>query len=138
MTKFEFTDRLRKALSGRVNHSVVNDHVAYYEKYIDAEIKKGRSEQEVLQELGDPRLIAKTIIEAEKAGGDAPDLPEEDGSQYGFNGRSFRMPFWVFVIILLLATVLLFKVIGIMLALLLPIAVPIVLVYMLIRYFRRR
>ena len=63
MTKFEFSEKLRKALSGRVSHVVVNENVAYYERYIDTEIKKGRSEKEVLEELGDPRLIAKTIID---------------------------------------------------------------------------
>ena len=63
MTKFEFSEKLRKALSGRVSHVVVNENVSYYERYIDTEIKKGRSEKEVLEELGDPRLIAKTIID---------------------------------------------------------------------------
>ncbi len=58
MTRFEFTIKLRKALSGRVNHVIVNDNVAYYENYIDAEMKKGRKEKEILEELGDPRLIA--------------------------------------------------------------------------------
>ncbi len=61
MTRFEFTIKLRKALSGRVNHVIVNDNVAYYENYIDAEMKKGRKEKEILEELGDPRLIAKQL-----------------------------------------------------------------------------
>ena len=42
MTRFEFTIKLRKALSGRVNHVIVNDNVAYYENYIDIYIKNNK------------------------------------------------------------------------------------------------
>ena len=62
MTRFEFTKILRKTLSGRVSHEIVNENVAYYETYIDTEIKKGRSEREILQELGDPRLDRKSVV----------------------------------------------------------------------------
>ena len=61
MNRFEFTEVLRKSLSGRVDYRVVNENVAYYENYIDTEMRKGRSEEDVLGELGDPRLLAKTI-----------------------------------------------------------------------------
>lgn len=63
MSKQEFIDRLRAALSGRVNSGLVTENVNYYEDYINTEIRKGRTEEEVLKSLGDPRLIAKTIIE---------------------------------------------------------------------------
>lgn len=138
MTKFEFTENLRKALSGRVNYNVVNDNVAYYENYIDTEVRKGRSEQEILEELGDPRLIAKTIIEAEKAGGTAPDRVSEEEREHRFGGRVLRIPSWLFLIILLLIAVVILHVVGIVLSVLLPIAVPVFLICLLIRYFRRR
>ena len=44
------------------------DNVNYYEDYINTEIRKGRTEEEVLESLGDPRLIARTIIQTN--GGD--------------------------------------------------------------------
>ncbi|MBO5094987.1 MAG: DUF1700 domain-containing protein [Lachnospiraceae bacterium] len=138
MTKFEFTESLRKALSGRVNYTVVNDNVAYYEAYIDTEVKKGRNEREVLEELGDPRLIAKTIIEAEKAGGAASDIPQEGEPGRRFGGRVLHIPSWLFLIILLLIVVVVLHVVGIVLSALLPIAVPVCLIVFLIRYFRRR
>ena len=34
MNRFEFTEVLRKSLSGRVDYRVVNENVAYYENYI--------------------------------------------------------------------------------------------------------
>ena len=68
MNKQEFVDRLRMALNGRVSPGLVMDNVNYYEDYINTEIRKGRTEEEVLESLGDPRLIARTIIQTN--GGD--------------------------------------------------------------------
>ncbi len=62
MNKQEFIDRLRAALNGRVAPGTVIENVNYYEDYINMEIRKGKDESEVLEMLGDPRLIAKTII----------------------------------------------------------------------------
>ena len=39
----------------------INAQLDYYDKYISDEIKNGKTEKEVIEELGDPRLIAKTI-----------------------------------------------------------------------------
>ena len=63
MEKQEFLDKLRLALNGRVETGTVSDTIAYYEEYINTEVRKGRSEEEVMASLGDPRLIARTIIE---------------------------------------------------------------------------
>ena len=62
MTKQEFLEKLRLALNGKVAGNVVTENLQYYEDYINTEIRKGRSEEEVLASLGDPRLIARTII----------------------------------------------------------------------------
>ena len=138
MTKFEFSEKLRKALSGRVSHSIVNENVTYYERYIDSEIKKGRSEKEVLEELGDPRLLAKTIIDM--AGEDAGGYVEEsEGHTSGraFSGKTYRIPLWVGLIILLLIIIVVFKIVGLVLGARLPIVLPILLIYWLVKYFRR-
>ena len=71
MNKQEFIDRLRAALNGRVSPNLVIENVNYYEDYINAEIRKGRTEEEVLNTLGDPRLIARTIIETNSKDGQA-------------------------------------------------------------------
>ena len=72
MNKQEFVDRLRMALNGRVSPGLVMDNVNYYQDYINTEIRKGRTEEEVLESLGDPRLIARTIIQT-NGGGRLPD-----------------------------------------------------------------
>lgn len=67
MNREQFIDTLRRALYGKVDDYTLSDHIRYYESYILQEMAKGRSEQEVLDELGDPRLIARTILEASGA-----------------------------------------------------------------------
>lgn len=66
MTQTEFLDTLRRALNGKADPGVVSENLSYYRSYISDELRKGRSETEILEELGDPRLIARTILDAEK------------------------------------------------------------------------
>lgn len=63
MGKQEFLEKLRTALNGRVSAEIVTENIRYYEDYINIEIRKGRSEEEVLAQLGDPRLLARTIVQ---------------------------------------------------------------------------
>ena len=67
MNKQEFIATLRRELSGISDYEYINDTVSYYENYIESEIRKGNSEEDVLAGLGDARLIAKSI-RASKAG----------------------------------------------------------------------
>ncbi len=138
MTKSEFTEILRKTLSGRVSHSVVNENVAYYENYIDTEIRKGRSEEEVLEELGDPRLIAKTIIAASREESASAVGADGDEQERPFTHRIVRIPGWLAALIIFIICFAVFGVIGLILNILLPILIPLVLIYCLILYFRHR
>lgn len=63
MGKEEFLQGLAGALSSNIPPEQVRENLRYYEGYIKDEIKKGRREMEVMDELGDPRLIAKTILD---------------------------------------------------------------------------
>ena len=67
MTKYEFIDKLKSALENDLNSNCVQGHVNYYNDYITSEVCSGRSEAEVIAELGDPWAIAKTIIASEGA-----------------------------------------------------------------------
>ena len=64
MSRQEFLQRLRDTLTGEVPGSVLEENIRYYEEYIRGEVLKGSSEEDVTDAIGDPRLIAKTIIEA--------------------------------------------------------------------------
>lgn len=63
MNKEEFLQGLQNTLSGEVPTAVIRENLNYYNDYVQTEINKGRSETEVMEELGDPRLIARTIID---------------------------------------------------------------------------
>lgn len=82
MNKGEFLQGLRDALSGEVPPSVVHENLRYYDSYIRTEEQKGRTESEVLDELGSPRLIARTIIEATPDAGDGNYEPYHSYESY--------------------------------------------------------
>lgn len=162
MDRQDFIDKLRAALSGRLPSSVVADNVNYYEDYINVEIRKGRVEADVLMELGDPRLIAKTIIQTSGSadgsysgadsiysaggaygGGNAysgTDRSYSAGGAYdgdnGYNQHVFKIPGWLATILLILATILILSVVFSLLSfLILPLLVMGVVIF-LVKLFR--
>ena len=84
MNKGEFLEGLHNSLSGEVPPSVVQENLRYYDEYIRTEIQKGRSEADVMAELGDPRLIARTIIDTTPGGG--------EGAFESYTGQSYTGP----------------------------------------------
>lgn len=68
MTKYEFLSKLKTALENDLSSGSVQEHINYYNDYINSEVSDGRSESDVLTELGDPWAIAKTIIASEGVG----------------------------------------------------------------------
>ena len=53
MNKKEFLDILYEQLSGQMPEGNVAAHVQYYRNYIEDAVTQGRTETEVLNELGD-------------------------------------------------------------------------------------
>lgn len=82
MNRGEFLEGLGNALSGEVPPSVVQENLRYYDEYIRTEIQNGRSEADVMEELGDARLIARTIIDTTPGAG--------EGGYEAYNGSSGR------------------------------------------------
>ena len=64
MTKDGFIRQLEESLQGEIAESELNETLKYYREYIDEEILRGQTEEEILEGLGSPRLIAKSVIEA--------------------------------------------------------------------------
>ncbi len=93
MNKVEFIDMLRRHISEVGDPAFVNDTIDYYQDYIDTAIRKGSSEEDVLAGLGDPRLIAKSIVASRddtvdgsytESGYGSDD--RSDGRAYGYGG----------------------------------------------------
>lgn len=88
MTRREFLEMLKNQLSGQMQEGRVAAHLRYYEDYIQSQIQKGRSEHEVMAELGDPHLIAKTLIDTNSSAGEniyeeAPEYRSDATYNYG-------------------------------------------------------
>ncbi|MBP3239998.1 MAG: DUF1700 domain-containing protein [Oribacterium sp.] len=78
MTKEHFLHDLTVQLKLMVSDQLIFDQLAYYDNYISTEVGKGRSEAEVVAELGSPRLLAKTIIDTAEAAGDPVASQDEE------------------------------------------------------------
>lgn len=77
MSKEEFLETLRRSLARELSETDVADHINYYWNYIEQQIAQGHTEAEVLAQLGDPRLIAKTILQVDQQKEEAADGQEE-------------------------------------------------------------
>ncbi|MDO4803995.1 MAG: DUF1700 domain-containing protein [Lachnospiraceae bacterium] len=64
MNKTEFLDALSEKLSEDLPPAAVQEQVDYYRGFIDGELKKGRTEEEVTYDLGEPILIARNLVES--------------------------------------------------------------------------
>lgn len=77
MNKTEFLETLSAQLSGQMQEGRAAAHIRYYRDYIEQQVRSGHNEDEVLSQLGDPRLIAKTLIDT-----------DPDAGQEIYEGRS--------------------------------------------------
>ena len=124
MNRTEFLDTLRSQLSGQMHEGKVAAHVRYYEDYIQSQVRSGRDEQQVLDELGDPRLIARTLLDTDVDNGQ---LDYEEYSTYSDDAQNtqsssrnhvhvWRFDTWysklLGVVILLIVVFLLFHISG--------------------------
>ncbi len=64
MTKQEFLNDLGGKLSEGMSRQELMSQLQYYAGYIDGEKARGKSEEEAIEDLGDPILIARTILES--------------------------------------------------------------------------
>lgn len=79
MTRQEFISALGQKLAEALPEAEVLSQVQYYQGYIDGELHRGRTEQEIFDELGDPILIARNIIDSPRPEGSVFGIPVQDG-----------------------------------------------------------
>ena len=143
MTTREFLDTLRMQLEGELSPSQIEGHLHYYDEYISEATAAGRRESDVLDELGSPVFIAKTLLETAQPA-DSGEYYEEAPRQEEFQGRvhTWRIhPLvakWVFPIVGIAIVLLLLWLIGSVAAFALRFFVPILLIVLVISIFRRR
>ena len=162
MSKEEFLRELEEALAGDVPQAVIRDNVNYYSSYLTQETAKGRSVDEIVMEIGEPFILAKTIIEHCEASGECAgdngygsyqETYSDAGSQtrsqgYGAGGQQNPFPnmhyidlnkwYWkllAMVILFLVVTVVL-NIVGGIFALLIRFAGPLMMVFLVVWFFR--
>lgn len=150
MEKTEFIERLQRALAAGISSSQVAENVRYYQDYIDSEIRKGRSEKEVMDSLGDPRLLAKSIIEANKHAGvsygsnqeyddEVADEPQEWETDHGTpKRRSIVLPGWLVMLIITVIVLLIIGVVTYTLFYFAPVIIGVLVVVLIVKAFQGR
>jgi uncharacterized membrane protein len=132
MNRQTFIDTLRRSLYGKIADSLLEDHIRYYDGYFAQEMEKGRSEQEILEELGDPKLIAKTILETSQNQNTYSEyvVINEDGQPEENNVQIHQIAGWkaalilaAVVAVILLISIIVFRVVVFFLPFLIIVAV---------------
>lgn len=141
MRQEEFLKSFQEALTGKVSDKIIQENVNYYRNYMNHEMCSGKTEGEVLQTLGDPRLLAKTIEESHKfANGDESYGTDQNGWKFQGNRtgqnaqeqgtdlrKNFQIQGWLAVLIgvaiLILGVSLVFSVISFLSPVILVVAV---------------
>lgn len=152
MSRQEFLQRLRDTLIGEVPGNVIEENLRYYDDYIRTEAAKGQTEEEVTAAIGDPRLIAKTIMEATENVRDGGYRTEYDSYQgqgqtvyeeEAETGRSFHfidLNKWYWKLLAVVVTVLFFFVIASIVtglfSILMPLMGPLLLILLVFWIFR--
>ena len=150
MDRVEFIDKLQRALAGGLNSGQVAENVRYYQEYIDSEIRKGRSEADVMAQLGDPRLLAKSIIEANKRAGESYGSNREYDEEMTENvrearqgrttseGRIVMLPGWLVMLIITVIVVLIIGVVTSLLAFFAPVILVGLVILLVVKLFQGR
>ncbi len=136
MTKEDFLIELRKALSGSVSADVINDNLNFYENFINTEIRKGRTESEVLEELGNPRLLAKTVIDTADRSEKRTVEEESEPDDRIMGSRSDIMPWWMILVIIFGIMIAIYLAINVA-AVLLPVILGIIVIGFIIKIIRK-
>lgn len=141
----KFLSSLREALEGNMSEQAIKDNIQYYRTYIEDEVKKGRTEKEVIDELGEPWIIAKTLIESPGGEQTYEGTAEENVSQYEEQGRKVHIfgldTWWKKVLLILIVLGIGFLIGTIMVGvvrIVLPILIPFLAIMFLVKFFRKK
>lgn len=149
MTKETFLSQLGNALSGNMDSGKVNENLRYYSEYISGEVQGGKTEEEVLQMLGDPWILARTLIDADN--GTDRETVYETGGTYenqsaGRNrngdagGKEQESGKWwkklLLVLFVIMIVLLVFAIISGVIRIFAPFVLPILLVILVIRILK--
>lgn len=147
MRKTEFLQELKSVLEGEVSAAVIQENLDYYGGYIAQEREKGRSEDEIIEELGGPRIIARTIIDSSDAGTESGEHRQsqevnhgrgEEKSGSGFRYVNVNKWYWklLFFAVVIGFLLLVMTVVGGIFALVFRFAGPLIIIWLLYSLYK--
>lgn len=145
MNKTEFLNALKNKLEEELRDPQVSDHVHYYEQYITLEVQKGMTEEDVISALGDPVLLARTILETSNDSTcekpqDNVYTTEQNRSEGTYRGINFSAGWGCLlaVIAVIIMLIVFLWLVGAIVGAVLPIIMPVVLVLFVLTLIKKR
>lgn len=152
MNRQEFLNTLRSQLSGAISSREVEENIRYYDEYIRDAVENGKSESQILNEIGSPFLIARTIIETSNKANGAGYQSQGQGSSYQQDDndnrrpessfRSFNLqtgvPKWLIITGVVVILVVILSILGSAIAILSRFFIPIVVIVLVIALVKGR
>lgn len=144
MNKDEFLRILREQLSGELEEPQILVHVQYYAQYIGSETAKGYAEEDIIAALGDPRLIAKTLIDTKETASEAQGTYDQESSSGNTENagpkekkvRWLDLSTWYGKALMIVIAVVVIALVVTVLSALLPFLAVIFCISILVRYFK--
>ncbi len=136
MNKETYIDALERKLWDRLDPDQLRDIISYYKDYFAMEAAKGISEEETIRKLGDPALLAKSILAAEGSKGESE---IEQGIQK--QGREFRGGKLLVLLVIVAVLIVLCAIIGLIFSVvsaLLPFLFVLAFVFLIFSFFKNK
>jgi len=153
MTRYEFLAKLREALILELDEAAVKEHVDYYSSYISDELGRGRDEKIILEELGDPWVIARSIISMEETsesgrtvydtyesvkGKSETKYDDQNTARHYSYATNSKWKLFGLILGIIGVLVLVLAAIGGVISFLAPILVPVIIIRVIIRMINKR
>jgi uncharacterized membrane protein len=137
MDRYEFINQMRAALAGNVSQNTIEESIGFYNDYIDMHLKNGELIETILEELGNPRLLAKTIIETSKTedttsrtrtteSGGNKEYQQETGSEKIL--KVLNLPKWLLIIMGIIVVMIIIGILLSLISLVIYLFVPILII----------
>lgn len=142
MSREEFLEKLERHLRGELSEDEIKRHVEYYRTYIAGEAAKGQTEEEIMNQLGDPWLIAKTLIESGRRGPQVNSHIYEQGEDGNYirekrRHRKLDLTTWYGKLIAIAAAALVLFLLITIVSALIPVAVCLLIVGVIVKTFKK-
>ena len=138
MNKETYIDALERKLWDRLDPDQLRDIISYKD-YFAMEAAKGISEEETIRKLGDPALLAKSILAAEGSKGGSAESEIEQGIQK--QGREFRGGKLLVLLVIVAVLIVLCAIIGLIFSVvsaLLPFLFVLAFVFLIFSFFKNK